>query len=174
MYIGECPIPSAYTHACFTRILPTPNEDIQRHLWRLVCAAGLSRYPPIGARDPRMQNCILLPTAGLLLTATRTDAPLLEPNCAVLARVTNLDVLLLRFGPTSGPEIIGKEVRACLIQHDPRGLIVAREGYRASVPPHGGILLRHPLPDLPDWHVTNKGMMMSVGGDLDIAIASTP
>lgn len=174
MYIGECPIPGASTHACFTRILPTPNADIQRHLWRLVCAAGLSRDPSIGVRDLRIQHCIALPTAGMLLTATRTNAPLLQPNCAALARVTNLDVLLLRFGPMSRPDFMGKDVCACLIQHDPRGLIVAHEGYWASVPPHGGILLRHPLPDMPDWHVNNEGMMMSVGGDLDIASASTP
>ncbi len=174
MNIGECPAPGAYTHAHFTRIMPPPNEDIQRSLWRLVCAASLLRDPSIGARDPRMQNCILLPAARMLLTATRTHAPLLEPNCAVLARVTNLNVLLLRFGPTSGPDFIGKEMRACLIQHDPRGLIVAHEGYRASVLAHGGILLRHHLPTEPGWHVSNDGMMMSIGADIDIASASTP
>jgi hypothetical protein len=174
MYIGKCPIPGAYTHAHFTRILPPPNEDTQRRLWGLVCAAGLSVDPSIGARDLRIKYCILLPAAGMLVTATRTHAPLLEPNCADLARVTSLDVLLLRFGPRSSPEFEMKNVRACLIQHDPCGHIVAREGYRASVPSHGGILLCNPLPKMPDWHVSHEGMMMSVGADLAKASASTP
>ena len=174
MYIGECPILGAYTRGQFTRTLPPPNEDIQRRLWRLVCAAGLYIDPSIGARDPRMQNCILLPAARLLLTATRTHAPLLEANCADLARVTNLDVLLLRFAPTTGPGMTSEDVCACLIQNDPCGRIVAQEGYIASGPPQGGILLCHPLPNMPDWYVSHEGMMMLVGANLAIARASTP
>lgn len=174
MYFGEYPILGAYTRGHFTRTLPPPNEDIQRRLWRLVCAAGLYIDPSIGVRDPRIQNCILLPAAGMLVTATRTHAPMLEPNCADLARVTNLNVLLLRFGPTPGPDFISKDVGACLIQHELGEHIVAREGYTASVPPQGGILLCHLLPNMPDWHVSHKGVMTSVGVGLATASASTP
>ena len=174
MYIGDCPIPGPHARVPFTRILPPPSEDILRRLWRFVFATGLTIDPLIEARDRRIQHCIVLPTAGMLVTATRAHAPLLEPNCAVLAEVTNLDVLLLRFGPMSDPGFASEEVRACLIKNDPRERIVAREGYRASVPPQGGIMLRHPLPDKPDWHVNNQGIMMSVGADFHMADASTP
>lgn len=173
MNIGTCPLPGAYPYAHLRRILPTPSDDIQRQFRRLAYATGLSIDASIGARDLRLQHCILLPTAGLLVTATRAHAPLLEANCADLARVTNLDVLLLRFRPPSGGGLTSKDVRACLIQHDDRGHIEAREGYAASVLPQDGILLRHALPEVPDWHVSQQGMITVAVADLGQASAST-
>jgi hypothetical protein len=174
MNIGTCPIQGAYPHAHLRRILPTPSDDIQRQFRRLFYATGLSVDASIGARDPRLRHCILLPTAGLLVTATRTHAPLLEANCADLARVANLDVLLLRFRPPSGGGLASKDLSACLIQHDDRGQIVAREGYTASVLPQNGILLRHALPEVPNWHVSHQGMITVAVANLDQASASTP
>jgi hypothetical protein len=174
MHTDACPISGAYTHAHLRRLLPLPNADIQRRLWRLVYETGLSSDASIGARDPSLQHCILLPGPGLLVTATRAQAPLLQVNCADLACVTGLDVLLLRFCSESGTDFTGMGVSACLIQHNTGGHIVAREGYGASVPPQGGILLRHDLADVPDWHVSHEGMTTAVGADLDQTSASRP
>lgn len=167
MNIGVCPNPGAYPHAHFSSILPSPSDDIQRQVRRLVCETGLSSDASICARDPRLQHSVLLPAAGLLVTATRAYAPLLEANCADLARVTGLDVLLLRFGTSSGPDFKRSDVHACLIQHDAGGSIIAREGYFVSVPSQGGILLRHALPEVPDWHVSHDGMITVVGIGFD-------
>lgn len=141
------------------RVLPCPNADIQRQLWRLLDEAGLCSDASIGARDPRLQHCILLPGPGLLVTATRAHSPILEANCAELARLANLDVLLLRFVPQSDSGLTTERASACLIRHDWSGHIVAREGYRPSVPPQGSILLRHHVLDMPNYYVSHTGTM---------------
>ena len=166
MNIGACPNAGAYPHANLPRILPTPGDDIQRQFRHLVCETGLSIDASIGARDPRLQHCILLPAAGLLVTATRAFAPLLEVNCANLARVTSLDVLLLRFALSSGPDFTHRGINACFIQHGAGESILAREGYLVSVPSQGGIMLRHALPEVPDWHVSHAGMTTAAGAGL--------
>lgn len=166
MIIGVCPNSGAYPHANLPRILPTPSDDIQRQCRRLLCETGLSIDASIGARDPRLPHCILLPAVGLLVTATRAYAPLLEANCADLARITSLDVLLLRFALSSGPDFTQRGINACFIQHGAGGSIIAREGYLVSVPSQGGILLRHALPEVPDWHVSHAGMTTAAGAGL--------
>lgn len=160
MYIGSCPMQGANTRAHAMRILPTPNADILRLLRRLAHATGLASDASIGARDPRLQHCILLPTAGLLVTATRAHAPLLEANCAHIACIANIDVLLMRFGPQTDPNFANKDASVCLIKHGAAGHVVAREGYELMIPPPGGILLRHALPDVPDWYVGPAGMTL--------------
>lgn len=167
MNIGVCPNSGAYPHANLSGILPTPGDHIQRQFRRLVCETGLSIDASIGAFDPRLQHCILLPAVGLLVTATRAYAPLLEASCADLARVTSLDVLLLRFVPQFNPAAARGEVNACLIEHDTGGGIIAREGYVLSVRSQGGILLRHALPEVPDRLVSHEGMITSVRARLD-------
>lgn len=174
MKTGVCPNSGAYPHANLPRILPTPSDDIQRQFRRLACETGLSVDASICARDPRLEHCILLPVAGLLVTATRAHAPLLEANCADLARVTSLDVLLLRFARSPGTDLTRRHVSACLIQHDAGGRIIAREGYLVSVPSQGGILLRHALSEVSDWHVSHAGMATVVVAGSGKAGAITP
>ena len=133
----------AYAHAHSTHVLPAPNADIQRKLHRLIQETGLAYDKSFAERDPRLQHCMLLAGAGLLVTATRAQAPLLTANCADLACLADLNVLLLRFCSHPSPSSRSVGVSACLLLHDKSGQIIAREGYRAIVPPHGGLLLRH-------------------------------
>jgi len=163
----------ADTRGLSLRILPSPNADILRLLRRLVHATGLASDASVGAHDPRLQHCILLPTAGLLVTATRAHAPLLEANCAHIACVATVDVLLMRFSPPTTPDSVSKDASACLIKHDAAGRLIAREGYEVQIPPQGGILLRHALKDVPDWHVGPAGMTPTTDADLSEASVST-
>ena len=87
----------AYAHAHSTHALPAPNADIQRKLHRLIQETGLAYDTSFAKRDPRLQHCMLLAGAGLLVTAIRAQAPLLTANCADLACLADLNVLLVRF-----------------------------------------------------------------------------
>lgn len=159
MQIDACPLPGAYTRAQFRRILPLPNADIERQLRRFIRDTGLSSDATIGVRDPRLQHCILLPGPGLLLTATRTQTPLLETHCAQIARITNFPVLLLRMGGRSGLRSTSEGTGACLICHDVDGHLATHEGYSAYVPAQGGILLRHTSVVACDYQINDAGMV---------------
>jgi len=143
----------AHFHAHRMGALPVPSDDIQRQLRRFIEATGLPYDAAIATRDPLLEHCMFLPEAGLLVTATRAQAPLLGANCVDLARCTDLDVLLLRFGPRPHQPIQTVGITACLISHVDNVQLVSREGYRAIIPPGGGLLLRHVLEHLPDYQV---------------------
>lgn len=161
MYLSSPTLPGTYPCVCATTVMPVPAPTAFRGLRSLIHATGLAWDAGIGLRDERLGHCIALPEAGVLLTATRASAPLLQSNCANVARISGLHTALLRFGSAQGTESQDIPVSACLILHDARGRLVAQEGYHIKTLPEGGLLLRHPLPAVADYLVGTAGLVLA-------------
>lgn len=82
-------------------ILPHPSPAVQRQMLATVHAmeALIFQY---GSANPKLQGCLVLPFAGIVLAGTACARPLLFAECDALTTATCHDVVILRHDALRG------------------------------------------------------------------------
>ncbi|AQR72865.1 hypothetical protein [Sphingomonas sp. LM7] len=86
---------------CSDDVLPHPSPTVQRRMLATVHTMGALIHPP-GSAGPKLQGCLVLPLAGIILAGTACARPLLFAEYDALARATNHDVIILRHDTLRG------------------------------------------------------------------------
>jgi hypothetical protein len=87
--------------ACADAILPPSSPAVQRRMLATVHAMG-ALIRQAGSADPKLQGCLALPFAAIVLAGTACARPLLFAECDALAHYTGHDVIVLRYDALQG------------------------------------------------------------------------
>ena len=145
----------ALMNAPCTGALPRVADDIANRLRAFAQSTGLLvNYTPERSL-PCLKGAVLLPTANVMLAATRTHAPLMAAEAQFLADWAQLDLVLMRWDGCLGASYAVSVSLSSAVRIWQENLTFAQNGC-------GGILVPTHATD-PSWILSSAGLRR-VGG----------